>query len=55
MEAALVIALIELIIKYGPNAAISIIKGLETDNPTPEQIRSLVVKDPKSYFEDSSG
>ena len=52
MEAVLIIPLIELIIKYGPSAAISIIKGLETNNPTPEQIRALIVKAPESYFKD---
>lgn len=46
----LTVALIELIIKHGPNVAISIIRGLETDNPTPEQIRALKVKPPEDYF-----
>lgn len=52
MESVLVISLIELIIKYGPSAAIAIIKSLETDNPTVEEIRALTVKAPESYFED---
>lgn len=51
MEQALIIALIELIIKHGPTAAISIIKSLETDSPTPEQIRALAVRPPESYLE----
>lgn len=50
MSDALAIAIIELVIRYGPAAAITLIKGLETDNPTPEQIRSLKVEDPESYF-----
>jgi hypothetical protein len=52
MGAELSIALLELIIKYGPTAAISLIKGLETDSPTPEQIRALKVESPEHYFED---
>jgi len=48
--APLAIALIEMLLKYGPKAYIAIIKGLETDNPTPEQIRALTVKAPESYF-----
>lgn len=52
MSTELTIALIELIIRYGPTAAINIIKGLETDNPTPEQIRALKVNSPEHYFGD---
>ena len=52
MSDALIVALIELIIKYGPTAAITLIQGLETDNPTPEQIRVLKVKGPEHYFGD---
>ena len=50
METALIIALIELILKHGPGAAIGLIKSLETDNPTPEQIRALKVEAPGTYF-----
>lgn len=50
MSDAAIIALIELILKYGPSAAIKLIKGLETDDPTPEQIRALMVQPPDSYF-----
>jgi len=52
MEAALTIALIEMLLKYGPSAYLSIIKGLETNTPTVEEIRALLVKAPESYFED---
>lgn len=55
MKTALILALIELILKYGPNAAIAIIKGLEIDNPTPEQIRALKVKPPEHYLGDENG
>lgn len=48
---ALIISLIDLILEYGPSAAISMIKALETNNPTPEQIRNLRVEAPESYFE----
>jgi len=37
--------------RYGPAAATSLVAGLDTDNPTPEQIRALKVKDPEAYFE----
>lgn len=50
MNEALIIALIELILKYGPTAAIQVIKGLETDEPTPEQIRALKIKAPETYL-----
>jgi len=51
MEAAAIIAIVELAMKYGPAAATALVAGLDTDNPTPEQIRALEVKDPESYFE----
>jgi len=51
MEAAAIIAIVELVMKYGPAAATSLVAGLNTDNPTPEQIRALKVKGPESYFE----
>lgn len=53
MNTALTLALIELILRYGPSAAISIIQGLETTNPTPEQIRALKVQAPELYFGDN--
>ena len=54
MEAAVIIAIVELVMKYGPAAATTLVVGLNTDNPTPEQIRALKVKDPESYFEDNA-
>ena len=51
MKTAAIIAIVELVMKYGPAAATSLVAGLNTDNPTPEQIRALKVKDPDSYFE----
>lgn len=50
MDSALTVALIELILKYGPEIAIKLIKGLQVDNPTVEQIEALKVKDPEEYF-----
>ena len=50
MEATAIIAIVELVMKYGPTAATALISGLNTDNPTPDQIRALKVKDPESYF-----
>lgn len=50
----LTLSLIELILEYGPTAAISLIKTLNTENPTPEQIRALKVKHPNEYIKDKS-
>ena len=47
----LTLTLIELILKHGPSAAITLIRGLETNNPTPEQIRALKIKAPNTYLE----
>ena len=48
----LIIPLIELILRYGPSAAIKIIKGLETEDPTAEDIKALLVNAPESYFKE---
>lgn len=53
MNPSLTVALIELILTYGPTAAIAIIKGLQKDNPTPDDIKALMVKDPSEYFSES--
>lgn len=50
MEAAAIIALVELAMKYGPEAATKLVAGLSIETMTPEQIRALKVKDPESYF-----
>lgn len=50
METALALSLIELILKYGPSAAVRLIRTLKTDNPTPDEIRALKVDEPESYF-----
>ena len=44
--------LIELLLKYGPGMFSKIIRGLETDEPTEEQIADLKVKAPEEYFEE---
>ena len=49
--AAVSLLLIELIIKYGPSVAVSIMKTLEPTDITPEKIRALMVKPPEHYFE----
>jgi len=54
MNKSLTLALIELILTHGPNAAIYILRNLEIDNPTPEQIKSLTVKSPESFFNTGS-
>ena len=50
METALIVSLIELIIKHGPTVAVKIIKTFKSDTPTPEEIRALLVKSPEEYF-----
>ena len=52
MDNALTIALIEMLLKYGPSAYLKIIQGLGTDEPTLEEIKALIVKSPESYFEE---
>lgn len=49
---ALMIALIQLLLKYGPEAYIAIVKSLDTNTPTVEEIQALIVKAPESYFEE---
>lgn len=49
---ALTLALIELILKYGPSAAISLIKGLGKESVTAEDIKALKVEPPEHYLGD---
>lgn len=50
--AAISLMLIELILKYGPSIAVRIIQTLEPSDITPEKIRALLVKNPKTYYFD---
>ena len=51
MTEALIIAIIEAGLKYGPGIATSIAAAWETGTPTVEQIRALKIeKDPDDYF-----
>jgi len=52
MGAALIVTLIEMLLKYGPSTYLSIIKDLETNDPTPEQIKALFVEAPETYFKE---
>ena len=52
MNKSLTLALIELIIKQGPETAINLIQELKISDPTPEQIKSLMVKPPEEFFKD---
>lgn len=45
-EIAAIAALLELILKYGLPAVIEMIKALQTDNPTAEEIRALALRVP---------
>lgn len=51
METALTLALIELILKYGPTIAITMIKDTPED-PTPEQIRALKIDEGEPFFKE---
>lgn len=51
MKPAVIIAIVELVMKYGPEMATKLVVGLNVEDPTPEQIRALKVKDPETYFE----
>ena len=50
MNDALTIALIEVILKYGPTVALNLFSTLNVGEITPEKIRALKVKDPNEYF-----
>jgi hypothetical protein len=50
MNFAFSIALIELILRYGPEAVIKIIRSFNKEEITLEDIKALKVKPPKDYF-----
>jgi hypothetical protein len=51
METALVLSIIQMVLTYGPNAAIAIGKALEEGKRTPEEIKALfITKEPWEYF-----
>lgn len=51
MNAALVIAIVQAVLTYGPNAVIAISNAMQTSDPTPEQIKALFIdKEPVEYF-----
>lgn len=51
MEAALILAIIEKLLVYGPKVVVEISAAFEAGDPTPEQIRALKIeKDPEAYF-----
>lgn len=50
-ETALILAIIDLVITQGPRIAIQMMKTLNVEDPTPEDIRTLKVPDPESYFQ----
>ena len=50
-SAVLTLTIIEMILKYGPQAVLTISAAWEDEAPTPEQIRGLFIdKDPEEYF-----
>lgn len=50
--ASMSLMLIELLVKYGPNIFLRIVQTLEPGDITPEKIRTLIVKEPETYFEE---
>ena len=48
----LLIELIRVGLLHGPTALIRVIQAFKTDNPTPEEIRTLMVEKPETWFED---
>ena len=52
MEALMILAIIEKLLKYGPKAVIDIAKAFENETPTVAEIRALTIKkEPKVYFD----
>ena len=47
----LAIDLIRAIILYGPSFVIKVIRGLQSDNPTPEEIRANLIQMPETFFD----
>ena len=52
MSTELTIALIELLLKVGPQVFVGIMKAMETDDPTVEDIKTLRVKTPEEYLDE---
>ena len=52
MQAAMILAIVERIIRYGPNAVVAIAELWgSSDKPTIDQIKALKIdKDPEDYF-----
>lgn len=51
MQEAMILAIIEKLIRFGPRAVIAIAQLWDTEKPTIEQIKALKIdKDPEEYF-----
>jgi len=52
MNLALILAIFEQVLRYGPEVVIEIAELFKgSEDPTPEQIRALkITKDPEEYF-----
>jgi len=48
--AFIVLTLVELVLKYGPDIALKMVAAWAPENPTIEDWNSLRVKDPEDYF-----
>lgn len=52
MNETMMIALIDLILKYGPKSAITLIQSLDSSEPTLQEIENLKVNPPEDYFKE---
>lgn len=55
MDPLAVVAIMELVMKYGPEIAARLVTGLAVNNPTEAQIRALMVHPPQWYFDQATG
>lgn len=51
MNALLVISIIQAILRYGPDAVLTIADAMQKSSPTPEDIKNLFIdKEPEDFF-----
>ena len=52
MQVAMILAIIEKLLIYGPGAVVAISAAFEQGKPTVAQIKALqIIKDPEEYFD----
>lgn len=51
MQVAMILAIFEKLLVYGPGAVVAIAAAFQKGKPTVEEIRALIItKDPEEYF-----